>query len=169
MCVDRAVLVGMRRPRLERKHALCEPCVSRTGSCPSVCGRRTRAELHIQDIGPRMLPSSAAPGQRACCRHYPWCSFPCSSALGAHGTLHSPGRGKHLRVLCTTNPEVRRCLRKKGPPGRMGQQRLFVMSLNKLRGRPRRRNSPLWSCQKFASGRIATPHSTSLNVTFVGA
>jgi hypothetical protein len=95
-------------PRLHCRHALCEPCVSRTGSCPSVCGRRSRAELHIQDNGPRMLPSSAAPGRRACCTH-PCCSFPCS-ALGAHGTLHSPGRSKHLRVLCTTNLEVRQML-----------------------------------------------------------
>src|SRR5215208_6451188 len=119
MCVDRGVLVGMRRPRLgprlHHTHALCGPCVSRTGFCPSVCGRRTRAELHIQDIRWRMLPSSAAPRQRASCTH-PCCSFPCS-ALHAHGTLHSPGRGKHLRVLCTTNPEVRRCFHKKGPMG----------------------------------------------------
>src|SRR5829696_2495614 len=92
------------RPRLERTQALFEPCVSRRGLCPSVCGRRTLAELHIQDIGPRMLPSSAAPRLGACCRH-PCCSFPCST-LRAHGTLHSPGRGKHLRVLCTTNLEV---------------------------------------------------------------
>jgi hypothetical protein len=95
MCVDRGVLVSMRRPRLgprlERTHALCGPCVSRTGFSPSLCGRRTRAEPHIQDIGPRMLPSSAAPRRRASCRH-PCCSFPCS-ALRAHGTLHSPDRG----------------------------------------------------------------------------
>jgi hypothetical protein len=95
MCVDRGVLVSMRRPRLGprlvRTHALCGPCVSRTGFSPSLCGRRTRAELHIQDIGPRMLPSSAAPRRRASCRH-PCCSFPCS-ALRAHGTLHSPDRG----------------------------------------------------------------------------
>jgi hypothetical protein len=31
------------------------------------------------------------------------------------------------------------------------------------------RSSPLWSFQKFAFGGIATPGSTSLNVTFVGA
>jgi hypothetical protein len=66
-CVDQAVLVGMRRPTLgptlHRRHALYGPCVSRTGSCPSVCGRQTLAELYIQDIGPRMLPSSAAPGR----------------------------------------------------------------------------------------------------------
>jgi hypothetical protein len=121
MCVDQAVLVGMRGPRLgprlHRKHALCGPCVSRTGLSPSVCGRRTLAELHIQDIGLRMLPTSAALGRGASCRH-PCCSFPCS-ALGAHGTLHSPLRGKHLCVLCTTNAEVRRCLRKEGK-GRMG-------------------------------------------------
>src|SRR5829696_5018048 len=89
MCVDRGVLVGMRRPRLgprlHHTHALCGPCVSRTGFCPSVCGRRTRAELHIQDIGPRMLPTSAALRRRASCRH-PCCSFPCSG-LRAHGTL----------------------------------------------------------------------------------
>jgi hypothetical protein len=119
MCVDRGVLVGMRHPRLgprlHRTHALCGPCVSRTEISPSACGRRTRAELHIQDIRPRMLPSSAAPRRGASCTH-PSCSFPCS-ALRGHGTLHSPGRGKHLRVLCTTNPEVRRCLVKKGPMG----------------------------------------------------
>src|SRR5829696_3426402 len=108
MCLDRAVLVGMRRPRLERKHALCEPCVSRTGSCPSVCGRRTRAELHIHDFGPRMLPSSAASRRRAS-RTHPCCSLPCS-ALRAHGTLHSSVPGKHLRDLHTTNLEVRQML-----------------------------------------------------------
>src|SRR5215207_542127 len=112
MCVDQGVLVGMRRPRLgprlHRTHALCEPCVNRTGLSPSPCGRRTLPELHIQDIGPRMLPSSAAPGRRAS-RSHPCCSFPCS-ALGSNGTLHSPVRGKHLRVLCTTNPEVRQTL-----------------------------------------------------------
>src|SRR5829696_2973361 len=95
-------------PRLERTHALSEPCVSRTGLSPSVCDMQTLAELHIQDIGPRMLPSSAAPGRGASCTH-PCCSFPCS-ALGAHGTLHSPVRGQHLRVLCTTNLEVRHTL-----------------------------------------------------------
>ena len=42
-------------PRLERTQALCGPCVSRSGIYPSVCGRRTRAELHIRDIRPRML------------------------------------------------------------------------------------------------------------------
>jgi hypothetical protein len=31
------------------------------------------------------------------------------------------------------------------------------------------RSSPLWSFQKFASGRLATPGSTSLNVTFASA
>jgi hypothetical protein len=30
-------------------------------------------------------------------------------------------------------------------------------------------SSPLWSFQKFASGRLATPGSTSLNVTFASA
>jgi hypothetical protein len=99
-CVDRTVPVGMRHPRLVRRRALCGLCVSRTGMSPSVCGRRTRAELHIQDIGPRMLPTSAALGQGASCRH-PCCSFPCR-ALGAHGTLHRPLRGKHLCALCTT-------------------------------------------------------------------
>src|SRR5919106_5549488 len=69
-------------PRLERTQALCEPCVSRRGLSPSVCGRRTLAELHIQDIGPRMLPSFVAPGQGACCRR-PCCSFP-FLALFAH-------------------------------------------------------------------------------------
>src|SRR5687768_2066970 len=112
MCLDRGVLVGMRHPRLgsmlHRRHALYVPCVSRTGISSSVCGRQTLAELHIQDIGPRMLPSSAAAGRLSCCRH-PCCSFPCS-ALGAHSTLHSPVRGKHLRVLCTTNLEVRQML-----------------------------------------------------------
>jgi hypothetical protein len=140
MCVDRGVLVGVRHPRLgprlHRTHALCEPCVSRTGSCRSVCGRRTRAELHIQDIGPRMLPSSAAPGRRACCTH-PCCSFPCSG-LCAHGTLHSPVRGQHLRVLCTTNPEFRRCLHKKGPPGKMGEKGGTSISGLYRAGAPRR-------------------------------
>src|ERR671913_997933 len=106
-------------PRLERKQALCGPCVSRRGLSPAVCGRRSRAELHIQDIGPRMHPSSAAPGREAS-RTHPCCSFPCS-ALGAHGTLHSPVGGKHLRDLCTTNLELARCLHKKGPPGRLGR------------------------------------------------
>jgi hypothetical protein len=72
-------------PRLHHTHALCGPCVSRRGFSPSACGRRTRAELHIQDIGPRMPLSSAAPGQGACCTH-PYCSFPCSG-LRTHGTL----------------------------------------------------------------------------------
>jgi hypothetical protein len=103
MCVDRGVLVGMRRsrlgPRLHRRHALCVPCVSRTGIFPSVCGRRTRAELHIQDIRPRMPPSSAAPRRRASCTH-PCRSVPCSG-LRAHGTLHSPDRGSTPDfVLC---------------------------------------------------------------------
>jgi hypothetical protein len=31
------------------------------------------------------------------------------------------------------------------------------------------RSSPLWSFQRFASGRLATPGSTSLNVTFASA
>jgi hypothetical protein len=112
MCVDQAVLVGMRHPRLgpmlHRRHALCGPCVSSSGVSPSVCGSRTLAELHIQDIGPRMLPTFAALGQGACCRH-PCCSFPCR-ALCAHGTLHSPGPGKHRRVLCTTSLEARQML-----------------------------------------------------------
>src|SRR5215216_5192290 len=88
MCVEGGVLVGMRRPRLVRTHALCGPCVSRTGLSPPVCGRRTQAELHIQDIRPRMLPPSAAPRRGASCTH-PCCSFPYSS-LRAHSTLHSP-------------------------------------------------------------------------------
>src|SRR5215211_1827888 len=105
MGLDRGVLVGMRRPRLgprlHRTHALCGPCVSRTGISPSACGRRTRAELHIQDIRPRMLPSSAAPRRRASCTH-PCCSFPCSG-LHAHATLHSPDRGSTPDfVLCMT-------------------------------------------------------------------
>src|SRR5215207_11615095 len=95
-------------PRLERTQALCGPCVSRRGLSPAVCGGRTRAELHIQGIRRRMLPTSAAP-RRGASRRHPCCSFPCS-ALGAHGTLHSPVRGKHLRVLCTTNREVRQTL-----------------------------------------------------------
>src|SRR5215217_8606442 len=95
-------------PRLERTQALCGPCVSRTGLSPSACGRRTRAELHIQDIRPRMHLSSAAP-RRGASRTHPCCSFPCS-ALRAHGTLHSPVRGKHLCVLCTTNLELRQTL-----------------------------------------------------------
>src|ERR671914_2630161 len=95
-------------PRLERTQALCGPCVSRRGLSPAVCGSRTRAELHIQDIGLRMLPTSAAPG-RGASRSHPCCSFPCS-ALGAHGTLYSHGCGKHLRVVCTTNLEVRQML-----------------------------------------------------------
>src|SRR5215203_6016500 len=93
MCVDRGVPVGVwwRRlgPRLERRHALCEPCVSRTGLSPPVCGRQSRVELHIRDIEPRMLPPSAAPGRQVSCTH-PCCSFPICSALRAHGTLHSP-------------------------------------------------------------------------------
>jgi hypothetical protein len=107
------------RPMLERTQALCGPCVSRRGLSPSRCGRRTLAELHIQDIGPRMLPSSAAP-RRGASRTHPCCSFPCS-ALRTHGTLHSPGCGKHLRVLYRTNPEIRTRFHKKGPPGRMGR------------------------------------------------
>jgi hypothetical protein len=95
-------------PTLEHTQALCGPCVSRTGLFPPVCGRHTRAELHIQDIGSRMLPSSAALRRGASCRH-PCCSFPCN-ALGAHGTLHRPVCGKHLRALCTTNLEVRQML-----------------------------------------------------------
>src|ERR671912_256723 len=95
-------------PRLERTQALCGPCVCRRGLSPAVCGRRTRAQLHIQDIGPRMLPTSAAL-RRGASRRHPCCSFPCS-ALRAHGTLHSPVRGKHLRVVCTTNLEVRQTL-----------------------------------------------------------
>jgi hypothetical protein len=92
-CVDRGVPDGVwwRRPgpRLDRRHALCEPCVSRRGLCPPVCGRQSRAELHIQDIGPRMLPHARAPRRQASCTH-PCCSFPICSALRAHGTLHSP-------------------------------------------------------------------------------
>src|SRR5215212_7565512 len=82
MYVEGGVLVGMRRPRLERTHALYGPCVCRTGSCPPACGRRIRAELHIQDIGPRMLQPFAAPRRGASCTH-PCCSFP-SLALFAH-------------------------------------------------------------------------------------
>src|SRR5687768_17338107 len=89
MCLHRGVLVGMRRPRLgprlQRRPAESGPCVSRTGLSPSVCGGRTRAELHIEDIGPRMLPSSAAPGRVACCTH-PYWSFPCVAPL-AHMVL----------------------------------------------------------------------------------
>jgi hypothetical protein len=95
MCVDRGVPDGvwwrMPGPRLERTHALCEPCVSRTGLSPPVCGRQIRVELHIQDIRPRMLPPSAAPRRQASCTH-PCCSFP-GSGLRAHSTLHSPGPG----------------------------------------------------------------------------
>jgi hypothetical protein len=40
----------------------------------------------------------------------------------------------------------------------------FIFPLMGLLG-----SSPLWSIQKFASGRVATPGSTSLNATFVGA
>src|SRR5215208_1211034 len=107
MCVDRGVPLGVwwhrLGPRLERTHALCGPCVSRRGLSPPACGRRTRAERHIQDIGPRMLLHARAPRRRASCTH-PCCSFPyvCSS-LRTHGTLHSPVRGKYLCVLCTTN------------------------------------------------------------------
>src|SRR5215211_773383 len=106
MCVDRGVLVSMWRPRLgprlHHTHAPYGPCVSRTGIFPSVCGRRTRAELHIQDIRPRMLPSSAAPRQRASCTH-PCCSFPCRG-LRAHGTLHSPGPMPGLAPLVKPHP-----------------------------------------------------------------
>src|SRR5215210_4717805 len=110
-CVDRGVLVGMRRrrlgPRLPRTHALCEPCVCRTGISPSVCGRRTRAELHIQDMPPRMLPSSAALRRGASCR-YPCCSFPCSG-LRAHGTLHSPrpSIGEAMQALASLSASAR--------------------------------------------------------------
>ena len=110
-CVDRGVLVGMRRrrlgPRLSRTHALCEPCVCRTGISPSVCGRRTRAELHIQDMPPRMLPSSAALRRGASCRH-PCCSFPCSG-LRAHGTLHSPrpSIGEAMQALASLSASAR--------------------------------------------------------------
>jgi hypothetical protein len=124
MCVDRAVLLGMMRPRpgprLHRTHALCGPCVNRKGISPAVCGRRTLAELHIQDIGPRMLPPYRAPGRRASCRH-PCCSFPRSS-LRAHSTLYSPGCGKHLYVLCTPNPKYRRHLHKKRAAGEDGEK-----------------------------------------------
>jgi hypothetical protein len=101
MCVDRGLPVGVwwRRlgPRLERTHALCEPCVSRRGLSPPACGRRTRAELHIQGIRPRMLPHARASRRRASCTH-PCCSFPICSALRVHGTLHSPGRSYLLRL-----------------------------------------------------------------------
>src|SRR5829696_6952104 len=108
MCVEGGVLVGMRRPRLERTHALYGPCVSRTGIFPSVCGRRTRAELHIQDIRPRMLPPSAAPRQGASCTH-PCCSLP-HSGLRAHGTFYSPDRGEHpLFCLMYTCPLSLHC------------------------------------------------------------
>jgi hypothetical protein len=85
------------RPRLERMRALCGPCVSHRGLSPSVCGRRTLTGLHIRDIGPRMLPSSAAPGRGACCRH-PCCSFPCSALL-AHMVLSS---GQAVASTCAT-------------------------------------------------------------------
>src|SRR5215218_5217457 len=110
-CVDRGVLVGMRSrrlgPRLSRTHALCEPCVCRTGISPSVCGRRTRAELHIQDMPPRMLPSSAALRRGASCTH-PCCSFPCSG-LRAHGTLHSPrpSIGEAMQALASLSASAR--------------------------------------------------------------
>src|SRR5215218_11316402 len=64
MCVGRGVPVGVRwrrlGPRPEHTQALCGPCVSRTGLSPPVCGRRSRAELHIRDIRQRMLPPAAA-------------------------------------------------------------------------------------------------------------
>jgi hypothetical protein len=125
MCVDRDVPDGAwwRRlgPRLERTHALCEPCVSRTGLSPPVCGKQTRVELHIQDIRPRMLPPSAAPRRQASCTH-PCCSFP-GSGLSAHGTLHSPAAASFFDIaLCTGwRLRVAMCVQKKGPPGRMGR------------------------------------------------
>src|SRR5215203_6526057 len=124
MCVDLGVLVGMRRPRLgprlEPRQALCGPCVSRTGLSPSVCGRRTRVELHMQDIGPRMLPASAALGRGASCRH-PCCSFPCV-ALFAHmvlsiATAVASTSACYVRLI----PRSARCLHNKGPPGRVGR------------------------------------------------
>jgi hypothetical protein len=144
MCVDRGALVGMGRPRLrsrlERTHALCAPCVSRRGFSPSVCGRRTRAELHIQDIRPRMLPSSAAPRRRASCTH-PCCSFPCSG-LRAHGTLHSPGRGKHLRALCTTNPRSADSYIRMGRRGGWGEKRPFSFYKRIVPGRGTPKDNP---------------------------
>ena len=97
MGLDQGVPVGMRRrprlgPRLARTHALYGPCVCRTGSCPPVCGRRTRAELHIQDMQPRMLPPSAAPRRGASCRH-PCCSLP-HSGLRAHSTVLVEAQGR---------------------------------------------------------------------------
>src|SRR5215211_6359266 len=103
--VEGGALVGMRRPRLVRTHALCGLCVSRTGRAPSACGRRNRAELHTQDIRPRMLPPSAAPRRGASCRH-PCCSFP-YSGLRAHGTLHSPGPGAPGTPEVATDAEDR--------------------------------------------------------------
>jgi hypothetical protein len=144
MCVDRGVLAGMRYPRLgpglHRTHALSEPCVNHTGISPPVCGRRTLAELHIQDIGPRMLPPSAAPGRRASCTH-PCCSFPCS-ALRTHGTLHSPGRGKHLRVLCTTNPSFADPYIRRGRRVGWGERRPFYERIVPGRGTPKDNPSP---------------------------
>src|SRR5215210_2107580 len=94
-------------PRLHRRHALCGPCVSRTGISPAVCGRRTRAELHIQDIRPRMLPPSAAPRRGACCTH-PCYSFPCSG-LRAHGTLLFYGSGRMEEAKMKIGSIVVRC------------------------------------------------------------
>jgi hypothetical protein len=144
MCVDRGVLVGMRHPTLgpglHRTHALCGPCVSRTAISPSGCGRRTLAELHIQDIGPRMLPPYPAPRRGASCT-YPCSSFPCSG-LRTHGTLHSPGRGKHLRILCTTNASFADPHIRKGRRGGWGERRPFHKRIVPGRGTPKDNPGP---------------------------
>jgi hypothetical protein len=159
-------------PRLERTQALCGPCVSRRGLSPSVCGRRSRAELHIQDIGPRMLPSSAALRRGASCSH-PCCSFPCS-ALRAHGTLHSPVRGKHLRVLCATNPEVRQidAYIIKGRRGGWGERRPFCEWIVPGRGpapypSARLVSLALYEAQHLLS--LPNPQLQAINVSFKGA
>jgi hypothetical protein len=109
-CVDRGVLVGMRHPRLgprlHRTRALCGPYVSRRGISPSLCGRRTLAELHIQDIGPRMLPSSPVPRRRVSHTH------PCRS-LSFGFCLESVVVGAVDRMLF--GPELR--LETAGKPG----------------------------------------------------
>src|SRR5215208_3219280 len=127
--VEGAALVGMRRPRLVRRHALCGPCVSRTGRAPSACGRRNRAELHIQDMQPRMLPPSAAPRRGACCTH-PCCSFP-SLALFVHmvPSIAPVAKSTLVSVLCKT-PRFARCLHKKrtaGEDGEIGRSRRVEM------------------------------------------